>query len=132
MVDAGTSFGLGTFAVDGRSFAAIVVDETRVVPLAALHPTLDGLTVLDVLDRWTDAWPVLREAAASARDSDQAYDLASVTVLAPHRPPQILQAGANLCIGKGLAGGLSAILSKLADAHFKTREALSTRDVPLA
>ena len=43
-----------------------------------------------------------------------------------------LQAGANVSIGKGLAGGLSAILSKLADAHFETREALSTREVPLA
>jgi hypothetical protein len=45
---------------------------------------------------------------------------------------EYLQAGANVSIGKCLAGGLSAILSKLADAHFKTREALSTRDVPLA
>jgi len=45
---------------------------------------------------------------------------------------EYLQAGANVSIGKGLAGGLSAILYKLADAHFKTREALSTRDVPLA
>jgi CheY-like chemotaxis protein len=43
-----------------------------------------------------------------------------------------LQAGANVSIGKGLAGGLSAILSKLADAHFETREALSTRELPLA
>jgi len=43
-----------------------------------------------------------------------------------------LQAGANVSIGKGLAGGLSAILSKLADAHFETREALSTREVPPA
>ena len=32
---------------------------------------------------------------------------------------EYLQAGANLCIGKGLTGGLSTILSKLADAHFK-------------
>jgi hypothetical protein len=39
---------------------------------------------------------------------------------------EYLQAGANLCIGKGLTGGLSTILSKLADAHFETREALST------
>eukprot|EP00900_Chrysochromulina_parva_P011351 jgi/Chrpa1/20216/Chrysochromulina_OHIO_Genome00005646-RA len=34
---------------------------------------------------------------------------------------EYLQAGANLCIGKGLTGGLSTILSKLADAHFKTQ-----------
>jgi hypothetical protein len=45
---------------------------------------------------------------------------------------EYLQAGANVSIGKGLAGGLSAILSKLADAHFKTREALLTWNVPLA
>ena len=45
---------------------------------------------------------------------------------------EYLQAGANVSIGKGLTGGLSTMLSKLADAHFNTREALSTRDVPLA
>ena len=95
MVDAGTSFGLGTFAVDGRTFAAIVVEEARVVPLGALHPSLVGLSVIDVLDRWTETWPLLQEVAAKAPESDLAYDLAAVTVLAPHRPPQILQAGAN-------------------------------------
>ena len=45
---------------------------------------------------------------------------------------EYLQAGASVSIGKGLTGGLSTMLSKLADAHFKTREALSTGDVPLA
>jgi hypothetical protein len=45
---------------------------------------------------------------------------------------EYLQAGANVSIGKGLAGGLSAILSKLADAHFNKREALLTWNVPLA
>jgi DNA-binding response OmpR family regulator len=38
---------------------------------------------------------------------------------------EYLQAGADACIGKGLAGGLSTVVAKLADAHHKTREAIA-------
>lgn len=38
---------------------------------------------------------------------------------------EYLHAGADVCIGKGLTGGVPTILAKLANAHHKTREALA-------
>jgi 2-keto-4-pentenoate hydratase/2-oxohepta-3-ene-1,7-dioic acid hydratase in catechol pathway len=81
---------LGTFAADGASdgeeFAGIVAGD-RVRRLES------GMSVTSLLADWEASHPVLDGLAAS--DRGEWLRLRDLRVLPPHRPRQILQAGAN-------------------------------------
>jgi 2,4-diketo-3-deoxy-L-fuconate hydrolase len=77
-------YALGTFADAGGEFAGIVVDGERVLPVEG--------TTHDLLADWDRAQE--RLAALVERDGDW-RELAALRVLAPVRPVQILQSGAN-------------------------------------
>ena len=90
-----TRFGLGTFEIDGEAVAALVLDDTHAVPVGALDASLASLTVLDLLEQWAQVLPRLRDLAPIAQKSGRALPVASLRILPPHLPPQIIQAGAN-------------------------------------
>jgi 2,4-didehydro-3-deoxy-L-rhamnonate hydrolase len=91
----GITFGLGSFEAGATAFTGIVLDDSVVVPVEALDADLSGYRVQDFFDRWDAMFPALRRLAADAHHSGTKYDLGSVRVLPPHRPTQIIQAGAN-------------------------------------
>ncbi|WP_150253108.1 fumarylacetoacetate hydrolase family protein [Nocardiopsis deserti] len=91
-------FALGTFSVGGGvPFPGLVTDE-EVLDLR----TVSGLRgapganpgTRDLLERWEEVLPTLRELAASGGGSGW-HRLADLRVHAPVRPRQILQSGAN-------------------------------------
>jgi 2,4-diketo-3-deoxy-L-fuconate hydrolase len=83
------SFGLGTFARQDRVFPGLVLDERRVIDLAAAgFPPVRTL-----LERWDES---LERLAAIAESGDhESLALESLRVLPPVEPGQILQSGAN-------------------------------------
>ncbi|MFI0350057.1 fumarylacetoacetate hydrolase family protein [Actinomadura sp. 9N407] len=86
-------FALGTFTDgDGPPFAGLVRGD-RVLPLTDDGALRGAATVRGLLEQWDAVWPRLDELAAG-QDSGWA-DLASLRVLPPLEPRQIIQAGAN-------------------------------------
>lgn len=82
------AFALGTFSAGtGPAFPGLVVAD-RVLDLTGHAPTTRAL-----LERWDDALPLLRDAAASR--AGEWHRLAELRVHAPVAPRQILQSGAN-------------------------------------
>jgi 2,4-didehydro-3-deoxy-L-rhamnonate hydrolase len=81
-------FGIGTFAVDERSFPGLVLDERRVVDLSERFRSTRG-----ILKRWDVTFEALRKL--SERRGEHAYELEDLRVLPPVQPSQILQSGAN-------------------------------------
>ncbi|MFD6951417.1 hydrolase [Nocardiopsis sp. TSRI0078] len=102
-------FALGTFSVGGDApFPGLVTGE-EVLDLrtvSGLRGSPGGsLSTRDLLERWAEVLPVLRELAASGSDTSNGssggggtsgrHRLADLRVHAPLRPRQILQSGAN-------------------------------------
>ena len=86
-------FALGTLSTDGRAFPGLVLGQ-RVLDLSrpGVLP-FDAPSTQAVLEHWETAYPLL---ATLAEDADQEWrDLAGLDVLAPLRPAQIFQCGAN-------------------------------------
>jgi 2-keto-4-pentenoate hydratase/2-oxohepta-3-ene-1,7-dioic acid hydratase in catechol pathway len=87
-------FALGTFASgDGPAHPGLVVgdqvlDLRTVGSLGGFEPSVGGL-----LERWDEAFPLLREAAEDGAGDRR--PLAELRTLAPVRPGQMLQSGAN-------------------------------------
>lgn len=89
---AGTSnpFALGTFAEGEREFPGLVVGD-RVLDLSGT-PDVPA-TVLGIVEHWDDLLPRLTGLAAGAELPSRALD--ELSVRAPLRPRQVVQAGAN-------------------------------------
>jgi len=109
--DGGTTpFKLGTFSEGGRQFLGLVLQDSRVVDIAAantaferahrrgpkVRPPADMKELISRYDQ--DVGPRLRQLAAANAAPESAkyvYPIASVGVLPPVRPAVILNAGAN-------------------------------------
>lgn len=99
-------FSLGTFSrADGVRFAAVCFGD-QAVPLAALHGAAqslgaqwrEGATVLDLLQRWDEHLPVLRQLAERVAGAlpAEAAPMASLTAHPPvDLPRQVFCTGAN-------------------------------------
>jgi 2-keto-4-pentenoate hydratase/2-oxohepta-3-ene-1,7-dioic acid hydratase in catechol pathway len=105
-----TPFKLGTFSAGGRQFLGLVLQDSRVVDIAAantafehnhrhdpkVRPPSDMKELISRYDQ--DIGPRLRQLAAenaAAKSAKYVYAIASVNVLPPVRPAVILNAGAN-------------------------------------
>ena len=105
---------------------------SRVMELSAAHGDERMIVLLDQnIDQYHEcATEGVLQGTELCRELRRRGFRGTVAICSANDEPkdeyEYLQAGANVCIGKGHTGGLSTILSKLADAHFKTREALST------
>lgn len=82
------SFGIGTYAADGKQFPGLVQPDGALHDLSPLYP--DTHAIFDDWDRAFD-----RLADLSAKGGDTPHRLASVQPRTPLRHPQILGAGAN-------------------------------------
>ena len=109
--DEGTApFKLGTFSEGGRQFLGLVLQDSRVVDIAAantaferdhrrspkVRPPADMKELISRYDQ--DVGPRLRQLAAAnvaPKSAKYVYPIASVSVLPPVRPAVILNAGAN-------------------------------------
>ncbi|MGC5009199.1 fumarylacetoacetate hydrolase family protein [Streptosporangium sp. DT93] len=80
-------FSLGTFAAEGREFPGLVAD-ARVLDLGGRWTS-----TAELLGDWDAALPALAELAADA--SLPWRELDGLSVLAPLRPGQVIQSGAN-------------------------------------
>ena len=107
---AGTPFKLGTFRTKGREFIGLVLQDTRVVDIAAAdkafersHPRARKVRppadMKELISRYEeDVGPRLRQLAdttAAQKSASYVYAIASIDVLPPVRPAVILNAGAN-------------------------------------
>jgi 2-keto-4-pentenoate hydratase/2-oxohepta-3-ene-1,7-dioic acid hydratase in catechol pathway len=105
-----TPFKLGTFRTQGREFLGLVLQDTRVIDIAAankaferthrqlpkVHPPADMKELISRYDE--DVGPRLRQLAAAAAASGSAtnvFAIGSLDVLPPVQPAVILNAGAN-------------------------------------
>ncbi|MFV2195004.1 fumarylacetoacetate hydrolase family protein [Nocardiopsis sp. LOL_012] len=91
------TFALGTFSVGGGApFPALVTGE-EVLDLRTVSGLRGApgahLDTRELLERWSEVLPVLRDLAASGGEGR--HRLADLRVHAPVRPRQILQSGAN-------------------------------------
>ena len=109
--DEGTApFKLGTFSEGGRQFLGLVLQDSRVVDIAAantaferdhrrspkVRPPADMKELISRYDQ--DVGPRLRQLAAAnvaPKSAKYVYPIASVSALPPVRPAVILNAGAN-------------------------------------
>ncbi|SDP37427.1 2-keto-4-pentenoate hydratase/2-oxohepta-3-ene-1,7-dioic acid hydratase (catechol pathway) [Actinopolyspora xinjiangensis] len=91
MAEAGSPFALGTFAAGNEEFPGLVVGD-RTLNLSHT-PAIPG-NVLSIVEAWDAVSPRLAELAADS-DSSRWCPLAELSVRAPLRPRQIVQAGAN-------------------------------------
>lgn len=82
------TFAIGTFSREGRQFPGLVIDERRVLDISQ-----DFDSASAVFDRWEENVDAL--ATWAENPGTDPLDLDSVRVLAPLRPGQILQSGAN-------------------------------------
>ncbi|MFB4315982.1 fumarylacetoacetate hydrolase family protein [Actinomadura sp. 21ATH] len=90
-------FAVGTFAAgDGAAYPGLVIGD-QVLDLRTAGPLAPYLaaapSVRALLERWDEAFPLLREAAAGG--TGERRPLAELRVLPPVRPRQVLQSGAN-------------------------------------
>ena len=86
-------FALGTFADGpGLEFPGLLVGE-RVLDLTELLPAGRSHCVLALVEHWDEALPALHRLAEAPADAWHA--LSALRVLAPVRPRQVFQAGAN-------------------------------------
>ncbi|MFG2651464.1 fumarylacetoacetate hydrolase family protein [Streptomyces sp. NPDC048436] len=86
-------FALGTLSgPDRQPFPALITADEQVIDLQ-LALNEPGLTVRDLLGRWTDTLPRLRELATAS--GVERRPLAGFTVHAPVEPRQVFQSGAN-------------------------------------
>lgn len=107
---AATPFKLGTFRTDGREFLGLVLQDTRVVDIAAANKVFErthrqapkvrpAVQMTELISRYEeDLGPRLRQLAAATAASGSApyvYAIGSLDVLPPVRPAVILNAGAN-------------------------------------
>lgn len=83
------SFGLGTFAENGRVFPGLVLDEQRVIDVSGAG----FASMRAILERWDESFE--RLAAIADAGAEEALALESLRVLPPVEPVQILQSGAN-------------------------------------
>ena len=104
-----TPFKLGTFRQNGREFLGLVLQDTRVVDIAAANEVFERShrqakvrtpgDMKELIARYDeDVGPRLRQLAAAnaqAKSERYVYAIASVDVLPPVRPAVILNAGAN-------------------------------------
>ena len=105
-----TPFKLGTFRANGREFLGLVLQDTRVIDIAAankafernhrqapkVRPPADMKELITRYDE--DIGPRLRQLAAATATSGSAtnvFEIGSVDVLPPVQPAVILNAGAN-------------------------------------
>lgn len=79
---------LGTVAVRGRAFPALLLPGERVLDLTGAG----FRTAEEIVSAWGRSLPDLERAAAAPRDT---LPLSDVEVRLPYRPTQILQSGAN-------------------------------------
>ena len=94
-------FALGTFAIDGRAFPGLVLEGERVidlsgeeVPGASTSPFSSTRQIFDDCDANLTALTRYVEQLQGT-DAPAGYNLASLRVLPPIEPAQILQSGAN-------------------------------------
>ncbi|MFD8568995.1 fumarylacetoacetate hydrolase family protein [Streptomyces sp. NPDC059639] len=86
-------FALGTLSASGGApFPALVRADEQVVDLQQALG-VSGLTMRELLERWADVLPRLRELAADPGPAPQ--PLSSFSVHAPVEPRQVFQSGAN-------------------------------------
>jgi len=105
-----TPFKLGTFRENGREFLGLVLQDTRVVDIAAANKSFERdhhqapkvrppLDMKELISRYDgDVGPRLRqlaEAYAAPKSSQYVHSIGSLQVLPPVRPEVILNAGAN-------------------------------------
>lgn len=108
--DATTSFKLGSFQTGSRQFLGLVLQDNRVLEIAAANAAFEKRTARaakikipadmnELIARYeSDIGPRLRQiAAANAATTTAAFshELSSVRILPPVRPAVILNAGAN-------------------------------------
>ncbi len=108
--ESATPFKLGTFREHGREFLGLVLQDTRIIDIAAANkdferhhrqgPKVRSPTDMnELISRYDeDIGPRLRQLAAatiSVRSATYVYAIGSVEVLPPMRPAVILNAGAN-------------------------------------
>lgn len=105
-----TPFKLGTFRDHGRQFIGLVLQDTRVIDIAAANAAFEHrhrkaprvrppADMKELISRYEDdVGPRLRqlaEASAALPSAQYAYAIGSLTVLPPVQPAVILNAGAN-------------------------------------
>jgi 2-keto-4-pentenoate hydratase/2-oxohepta-3-ene-1,7-dioic acid hydratase in catechol pathway len=108
--ESGTPFKLGTFRAAGREFLGLVLQDTRVIDIAAangaferdhrqapkIRPPGDMKELISRYDQGVGArLRQLASANATARSAKYIYEIGAVNILPPVRPAVILNAGAN-------------------------------------
>src|SRR3569833_2001662 len=108
--EATTPFKLGTFQAGSREFPGLVLQDNRVLEIAAANAAFEKRTAKaakikipadmnELIARYeSDLGPRLRQIAAAAAAPASApfsHELTSVRILPPVRPAVILNAGAN-------------------------------------
>jgi 2-keto-4-pentenoate hydratase/2-oxohepta-3-ene-1,7-dioic acid hydratase in catechol pathway len=91
-VSYGLPFALGTFEMDGVTFAAMVRGE-RVARLAEYIQS--DVSVRALVDRWAESFPRLVELSEALADEEFTYALDELRLLPPLSAGQIFQPGAN-------------------------------------
>ncbi|MBX6764803.1 MAG: fumarylacetoacetate hydrolase family protein [Rubrobacteraceae bacterium] len=91
----GAWFALGTFADGARVFPGLVLEEERVVDLSRTEVPSAGRfsSTREILQEWDANLAAL--AGLVERGTSESHDLATLRVLPPVEPIQILQSGAN-------------------------------------
>lgn len=108
--EGGTPFKLGTFRAGGRAFLGLVLQDTRVVDIAAANATFERdhrqapkvrppADMQELISRYDQGVGArlrqLASANAAAKPAKYIFEIGSVDVLPPVRPAVILNAGAN-------------------------------------